>query len=163
MHPPTRALVPRLLALALAVFALPAYWQAEGSDDAVARHILELTNAARTEHGLAPLLPSAPLTLAAEQYAEQMARGEWFDHVGPDGSTLDQRAEAAGYLGWAALAENLASGHGEIAPVAIMELWLASPAHRGNLLSPDLTEVGVACSFLGDRFSCAQEFGAREP
>jgi len=150
------------LTLLLSLVALTGRWDADG-EKRVAGRIIELTNNVRQEHGQAALSADPRLTHAAERYASEMASRNWFDHVSPDGSTVEQRTEASGYQGWTVLAENLASGPGGPVPAEILDRWLASPTHRRNLLSPDLTDVGVACRALGGRFWCAQEFGVRPP
>ena len=137
----------------------------ESLDRAAARRIIDLTNAVRREHSLSPLAVSPRLTLAAETYAREMALQDWFDHVGPDGSSVEQRAEAAGYRAWAFLAENLARGAGRPDPDELMDSWLSNPGHRKNLLSSDLSEIGVGCLVLSGaplRYWCVQEFGTRQ-
>ena len=137
----------------------------ESLDRASARRIIDLTNAVRRDHSLAPLTVSPRLSLAAETYAREMASQDWFDHVGPDGSSVEQRAEAAGYREWTFLAENLARGSGRPDPDELMDSWLSKPGHRQNLLSPDLSETGVGCLVVAgapDRYWCVQEFGTRQ-
>jgi len=136
----------------------------EGLDAAYAQQILDLTNEARQANGLPPLAPDASLEQAAASYAQVLAVNDWFDHVGPDGSTVQGRAEAAGYLSWLLLAENLAKGTGLATPAEVVEAWMASEGHRHNILNPDLAEIGVACYFLPGqppRFWCVQEFGTQ--
>ncbi|MHB1006626.1 MAG: CAP domain-containing protein [Chloroflexota bacterium] len=133
-------------------------------DRTAASGIVTLTNAARTGRSLDELAVNSRLTLAAERYAEAMAGQDWFDHVGPDGSTLAVRAEAAGYLGWAYLGENLARGAGPVSPASVVAGWMSSPGHRDNLLSPVLRETGVGCfvrSRAALRFWCVQYYGTR--
>lgn len=69
---------------------------------------------------LAELVVGRRLTVAAERYAEVMARQDWFDHIGQDGSTITERAEAAGYVSWTYLAENLV---GEADRQTLTALW----------------------------------------
>lgn len=139
----------------------------EGLDTAYALEILGLTNQARQANGLPPLSQDANLELAAAGYAQVLAINDWFDHVGPDGSTVQGRDEAAAYQNWVLLAENLAKGTGVATPSEVVDAWMASPGHRHNILNVDLEEIGVACYFLPGqppRFWCVQEFGTqREP
>jgi|GEM_PF-1336454 len=139
----------------------------EGLDAAYAQEILVLTNQARQANGLSPLSPDANLEVAAASYAQLLAVNDWFDHVGPDGSTVQGRAEAAAYQNWLFLAENLAKGTGIATAPEVVDAWMASPGHRENILNSDLEEIGVACYFLPGlppRFWCVQEFGTqREP
>jgi uncharacterized protein YkwD len=137
----------------------------DGDPDRVAaRRIVALTNAARQQDAQAPLSINPRLTAAAEAYAREMARRERFDHIDPDGATVEQRAEAFGYAGWTFLAENLAVDSGTREAAGVVASWLRSPGHRRNILSADLEEVGVGCyTISGDpaRLWCAQEFGTR--
>lgn len=139
----------------------------EGPDPAFAQAILELTNQARLANGLPPLAEHPALVAAAEGYADLHA------HLSPDrldhrlnGSTLDSRAEAEGYVGWTFLAENLVwSGFDPpLSPAETVQQWLASPAHRDNMLNPTVNETGVGCyvSAAERPFRiCVQDFGAR--
>ncbi len=61
-------------------------------------------------------------------------------HVGSDGSTFDQRITQAGYLGWTAIAENVAMGYGTVQ--AVMDGWMGSSGHRANILNAAYTDVG---------------------
>lgn len=136
----------------------------EGLDAAYATQVLDLTNEARQANGLFPLTPDASLEQAAASYAQVLAVNDWFDHVGPDGSTVQGRAEAAGYAGWVLLAENLAKGTGLATPAEVVDAWMASEGHRHNILNPGLEEIGVACYFRAGpppRFWCVQEFGTQ--
>jgi len=129
-----------------------------------ALRIVQLTNAARWQHSMAEPQVDPSLESAAEAYARDMAEWDWFGHLGPDGTTMDARAEAAGYLDWVYLAENLAKGSGEGEPERVVRAWMASPGHRDILLSPNPQEMGVGCYANADgdlRFWCVQLFGAR--
>ena len=64
----------------------------------------------RARAGLAPLARSAELAAEAGDYAASMADGGIFSHVALDGSGIQQRGLAHGYLGWTFLGENLAAG-----------------------------------------------------
>ena len=155
------AVVIALLAVAVAADRVSSGQAHAGVDAAVARGVVERTNASRAAAGLPPLSTSPQLTRAAEAYAREMARRSWFAHTGLDGASIETRAEAAGYANWEYLAENLATGAGAPAPAAVVSGWLASPDHRRNILSSDLRETGVACYAAEARYWCAQEFGAR--
>ncbi len=136
----------------------------DGLDLQAARSIIALTNAARGKHSLPALSVDSLLTLSAERYAEAIAREEPFDHTDADGSTFIDRTEAAGYLSWSFLGENLATGIGPADPAAMLTAWMNSPGHRRNLLSTELQEVGVGCyvrSVPNSRYWCVQEFGTK--
>ena len=140
---------------------------AEGLDLAFAAAIVDLTNEARLADGLNPVTQHPALVAAAQKYADLHA------HVSPDrldhglnGSTLNSRAEAEGYAGWTFLAENLLwlSFEPSLSPAEAVQQWLASSAHRDNILNPTVNEIGVGCyvSFAARPFRiCVQDFGAR--
>jgi uncharacterized protein YkwD len=88
-----------------------------------------------------------------------MARHQKLQHQGFDGSTPGERATAAGYA-WRAIAENIAAGPTTASEV--VQMWLDSPGHCANIMSPSYTELGLA--FAEDRETqsgvyWAQEFG----
>jgi len=140
---------------------------AEGLDLAYAEAIVDLTNEARVANGLSPLTQHPALVAAAQKYADLHA------HVSPDrldhglsGSTLGSRIEAESYDGWTFLAENLlwVSLEPPLSPAEAVQYWLASPAHRDNILSSAVNETGVGCyvSTAEQPFRiCVQDLGAR--
>ncbi len=98
-------------------------------------------NALRAEAGRAPLVPAPKLEEAAARHAEDLARSGEFSHQGSDGSDVGARVAGLGY-GWCLVAENIAKGHGRLAEV--LAAWTASPGHRANLMSPEVTAFGLA-------------------
>jgi uncharacterized protein YkwD len=118
----------------------------------VARRVLESMNTARSRghrcgsqsFGPAPpLQPSPVLERAARSHSEDMARHDYLDHVGRDGSTPADRVSRTGYR-WRVVGENVAAG-----PLTADEVasgWLASPEHCDNIMDPRFTEMAVAYS-----------------
>jgi len=139
----------------------------EGPDPSYAQMLLDLTNEARLANGLTPLATDPALAAAAQKYAELHT------YVSPDrldhhlnGSNIDSRAEAEGYSGWTLLAENLVwcTADASPSPTDVVQQWLASEGHRGNILNPTLNETGVACYVRASEQPfriCVQDFGAR--
>lgn len=119
-----------------------------------AEDLIERINAVRAEGrecGAEGELPPVPplnwnpaLTCASRNHSGDMAERDFFDHVNPDGNDAQWRYEQAGFTGqtWA---ENIGAGF----PVAadIIEGWLDSDIHCGNLLDPGFTEIGVGYAF----------------
>jgi hypothetical protein len=131
------------------------------ADDAT-QQVVTLVNQERAHYGLAPLVVSAELTSSAQGYAREMATRGFFAHVAPDGSTLVTRDEAAGYRNWTYLEENLAAG--QTSPGEAVSAWMASPAHREDILSPNVRETGVGLDVLPGSpyvYYWVQEFGNR--
>ncbi len=122
------------------------------------QELLSATQEVRAREGLPALVPSASLTRAAESYAAVLAEYEWFDHTGPDGSTLATRAGSAGYSAtW--LGEVLYMGPTSGSPTEVVTTWLDSPGHRSILFEGQFTEIGVGCAVSGDIRWCVEDFG----
>ncbi len=108
--------------------------------------------------GLPALVLNASLTRAAQNYAAVLAEYEWFDHTGPDGSTLATRARNAGYTGgW--LGEILYMGPTSGSAAEVVAAWLDSPGHGSILLGQQFTEIGVGCAVSGDTRWCVEDYG----
>ena len=143
---------PRLLALAVAVFAVvpSASAAARASADSRAAAVAQyreavrcLLNAQRAQAGLAPLAPNRRLARAARRFSQAMVRQRFFDHVSPQGSTMDRRVRAAGYAD-PMVGETIAWGAGALAtPAAIVQGWMNSPPHRAIIMDGRFHEVGL--------------------
>lgn len=103
--------------------------------------LLALVNTARAENGAGPLVFCGSLNRAAQNYSAVLADWGQISHTGPDGSSVVDRVQAAGYLGWTAVGENLASGQQDVNEV--MRDWMNSPGHRANILNPVYTHIGL--------------------
>ena len=104
-------------------------------------NIMSLTNQTREEYGLRPLLFSPKLALAAERKAQDMMEKGYFAHYSPEGISPWYWILDSGYNYYFAgenLAIRFATAEG------VNEAWLASAAHRANILSKDFTDIGVA-------------------
>jgi uncharacterized protein YkwD len=75
-----------------------------------------------------------------------MALHDFVSHVGSDGSLLVDRVEDAGYVNWAALAENAAGG--QATPELVVDSWMNSPDHRKNILNCNYKDIGVGYYYL---------------
>jgi uncharacterized protein YkwD len=115
------------------------------------RATLCVLNAQRERHGLRPLKLNKRLSKAARRHARDMARRKYFTHDSLGGGTFVDRIRRTGYLrgarGWF-VGENLAWGTLErSAPRAITKMWMGSPGHRANILSPSFREVGIGLAY----------------
>ncbi|MBE2278606.1 MAG: hypothetical protein IAE87_20205 [Rhodobacteraceae bacterium] len=117
--------------------------RAPGADLAEAR-VLALVNAQRRAAGLGALRASPRLASVAQGLACDNARRGGIGHVGGDGATLGERLNRNGYRWWTA-AENTGLGFAG-SPDRLVAFWMASPAHRENLLNPAITEAGLGLS-----------------
>jgi len=119
------------------------------TDAAFEAAILDLLNRERTALGLQPVAGEPRLAQAAGAYAEVLTVNDWFSHVGPDGSTLVDRVTAAGFPFDAQLGEVLAWG-ADWSPEGIVQAWMASEAHRAQLLEPIYRQAGAGCYFRSE-------------
>ncbi|MGE3662161.1 MAG: CAP domain-containing protein [Pseudonocardia sp.] len=121
-----------------------------------ATRIVALTNDERARAGCDGLAVDDRLVAAAQMHARDMADHDHMSHVGSDGSTFDERIEAAGYDEPGG--ENVAYGYPD--PETTMREWMASPGHRENIVNCDFVTIGVGHDPRGD--FVAQEFGLPE-
>ena len=113
-----------------------------------------LINRERVAHGESALRPNVRLRRAAQAHTESMAFGDYFEHIGgggPGGGTPLARMRAVGYISSSRfgyeVGENIAWGTLNLAtPRAIVAAWMASPAHRANILDGRYRETGIGVS-----------------
>ena len=125
---------------------LPAIFQSEETpedfsymtDQEVA--VLELVNVEREQAGCGPVSPEPHLRTAAYLHSKDMADNGYFAHTGLNGSRFWERAQDAGYEGFAA-GENIAAGYRS--PESVMNGWMNSEGHRNNILNCSHTHLGV--------------------
>jgi uncharacterized protein YkwD len=99
--------------------------------------IVRAMNSVRANNGVAPLRVGRALSRAARSHSVDMARRGYFDH-GPFVQRLRSFGVRAPYVG-----ENLATGTAPLTAVAVVQMWLASPPHRQNLLDRGFRKIGV--------------------
>jgi uncharacterized protein YkwD len=110
--------------------------------------IVEMTNAFRRQHKLAPVRQNPQLAAAARAYARRLAGEAGLSHT-LAGTTPASRAAKAGYS-YCQVGENLAAATyaGGFTPrdyaKRAMRGWERSVAHRKVLTLPYVTDVGVA-------------------
>ena len=144
------ALAGACLALVLAGSALAAPSQPRSPAAALSsleQGVLADINAFRMEHHLVPLRLSAPLTTAARAHSQQMADLGYFAHESADGLAFWKRIQQfypAGSAAYWSVGENLLWSSPDVDPDGALKLWLASPEHRANLLTPRWREIGVS-------------------
>jgi uncharacterized protein YkwD len=120
--------------------------------------MLAQVNAQRGAVGMSPLGWCGSLTRAAQAHSDDQAAHNMMSHGGSDGSTFVDRATRAGYVGWTALAENVAYGYPSVD--AVMAAWMGSSGHRANILNPAYTGFGAGLAYGTDGNPYwTQEFG----
>ena len=112
------------------------------------RSVLVSLNGIRAQHGLRPLRISSALTAAARQHSLEMGRVGYFAHTSANGGSFRLRVEryypfTAGFRSWA-IGENLVWRTPNLDAAGALRLWMASPAHRKNILTPGWREIGIS-------------------
>ena len=104
-----------------------------------------LINEERTSAGLPALDMNAQLTAAAEAHAEDMLCNNYFSPLALNGSTPEDRVDAAGFNA-SLVVELLYALHPSLGgnPPSALEWWLNNPDSRTDLLNADTTDFGVA-------------------
>ena len=99
----------------------------------------ERLNRDRAAHGLPPLQYDEKLADIGRSHSTDMRDHGFFDHVSPTLGNLENRVDRAGYRNLVAR-ENLAEGP-DIDTAE--DSLLASPHHYENIMSTDITRVGI--------------------
>lgn len=105
------------------------------------QELLEHTNRAREENGVAPLRLNEALISAANGKAQHMLANNYWAHFAPDGTSPWNFIRGSGYS-YVFAGENLAKGFTDSA--SIVRAWMNSPSHRENLLSEKYNDIGFA-------------------
>ncbi len=165
-----------LALLALAVTAVPVSGAGQSNAQrlaAVESQIVREINRVRAAEGLRPLKVSPALRSVAFVHSRTMLQRGFFDHTSPDGTSATDRILRS-YPGrpnraWA-VGEVLFSTSGALTAREAVARWLASPGHRGILLSTQWREVGIGVArspLAGGAFNnlpavvATADFGAR--
>ncbi len=105
---------------------------------------LSQINRARILNGASPLALNAALEKAAQRHSQDMADKGFLDHIGSDGSKLDDRVLAAGYSSWIGQrvwAELVYAGDGSFAEA--LAFWVSDNAQKRILLDSRFREIGI--------------------
>jgi uncharacterized YkwD family protein len=104
------------------------------------QQVVQLTNAERAKHGLAPLKLDGNLSKVAREKSMDMARKGYFSHTSPTyGSPFDMMKQFG--ISYRAAGENIAKG--QRTPEEVVNAWMNSDGHRKNILSSNYTHIGV--------------------
>ena len=108
--------------------------------------VLVALNAVRAQHGLVPLRVNRGLARAARGHSREMASDGYFQHASHDGSAfwtrirplyrpLPRRSWRAG--------ENMVWSSPALSADQAIQMWMASPPHRKNILTPGWRDIGI--------------------
>ncbi|MEA1953992.1 MAG: CAP domain-containing protein [Campylobacterota bacterium] len=111
------------------------------------------------EEGIKPAVPalewSDKIYMAAAEHSCDMATSNTFSHKGSNtssdktgkglgrGSMASERIAHHGYR-WLYTGENIAAGANVDTVEEVVQMWLKSPGHCANMMSPDFKDVGMA-------------------
>lgn len=138
-----RFLIPMFSLLTAFGFLFLAARPATAQANTNAQALFDAVNELRTEQNLAAYTANPILMEVAQNHSRyQASLGTW-THIGSGGTTVLQRAQAAGYGIGATIvcAENVTFGYQMSAAQAIV-IW-SGEVDRGNLLSSDYVDTGV--------------------
>lgn len=114
--------------------------------------MFNLVNSDRASHGLPPLLRDERLVQISRLHSDEMLRTGQVAHVSPTSGSAADRVKAGG-VRTSVVLENVARAYG----VAEAERGLMnSPGHRANILSEDVTHLGIGIT-LGEDVSGRKE------
>jgi len=94
--------------------------------------MLELVNQVRSENGANDLTWCPALQRSSLAHSKDMSLRNYFDHDSPEGGTVLDRTNKAGYNG-GTVGENIAFGQRSVNEV--MRGWIESPGHFRNLIN----------------------------
>lgn len=109
------------------------------SDPRVADFV-ELMNEHRLDIGCPALEWHQPTAEVAQAHSVDMIARDFFAHSNPDGHSPFDRLTSAG-IDYGMAAENIAYGYPDAA--SVLQAWLDSPGHRGNIENCALRQHGV--------------------
>jgi uncharacterized protein YkwD len=116
--------------------------------------IFDLANRERAARKLAPLKWNAKLASAARSHAQKMAQAGMLSHQFSGEMDMGMRIRVAG-LRFRSAAENVALGP---SAAVLHQEWMSSPAHRENILDPELDSLGVAVVRQNGQLFAVQDF-----
>jgi uncharacterized protein YkwD len=119
-----------------------------------AAETIKITNEFRRRNGLPAFEDDPVCSAAAFDHAQDMARRNYFDHFGPDGSSPTSRYQRRNATRQRVIrvTENIARGNGTT-PESALRMWLNSSGHRKHLVGTEMNHIGVGVAngscFLG--------------
>jgi uncharacterized protein YkwD len=118
--------------------------------DVLDQEIARLTNAARQKYQHPNLEIDPKLREIATRHSQDMLARNYMDHISPDGIGPAQRVGKYYRRLFGLTGENVALKDSPPAPPPqtakdFMDMWMNSPGHRRNILSPDYNRGATGC------------------
>jgi len=120
--------------------------------------VAKLTNQERLAAGLPALRVSPDLSHIARAKSLDMLANQTLSHFSPTYGGFTNMLSMFG-IRFRATAENIAAR--QQTPEAVMDSWMRSPGHRGNILNPGFQEIGVGFAADGRNTYWTQIFLTR--
>lgn len=102
--------------------------------------VVNLTNQERAKYGLEPLRPNWQVARMARYKSKDMRDQRYFSHQSPTYGSPFEMMESFN-ISYRSAAENIAMG--QQTPEQVVRDWMNSEGHRRNILSRDVTQIGV--------------------
>lgn len=106
----------------------------------LANNLVKLVNAERVKNGLNILVENSRLNDVAYNFALEMNKFQFQNHISPTGAGPPKRV-SNGNVTYSGVGENLAWG--PLTDREAVDAWMASPGHRSNILDPRWKQTGV--------------------
>jgi uncharacterized protein YkwD len=145
-----RLAVVLLAVVAAGVFAVTsahARTRSETQLSTLNHQVLNAINAFRVAHHLVPLRESPRLARSASQHSFEMGADGYFAHPSANGTAFWKRIEhyfGSSSYGYWSVGENLLWSSPDVSAAAAMKMWIASPEHLRNLMTPSWRRIGVS-------------------
>ena len=155
----TRTGIVILLIAMVCTLALAAPALASTSLNKYERQLLALVNKQRAKHGLVQLRLNSKLVASARAHSTDMGARKYFEHdtPAPNEESWSSRIIRFGYTNkgcsyWKA-GENIYYGSGLwSSPVAVVDAWMKSKAHRAVILTRAFRHIGVGAVKTDDGY-----------
>lgn len=131
---------------ALAVSAAGAT-RSETSLGSLNHQVLAAINTYRAENGLHTLTLATGLDRSASQHSFEMGADGYFAHTSKNGQAFWKRIQhyyGSAHASFWSVGENLLWASPGVDAQHAMQLWIASPEHKRNLLDPRWRQIGVS-------------------
>jgi uncharacterized protein YkwD len=119
----------------------------ETSLHSLSRQVLAAVNRFRRAHGLVALHESSALDRSARQHSLEMGRRGYFSHSSANGTIFWRRIRryyGADHFSYWSVGENLLWASPRVTSGRAMRIWIGSPEHLANLLTPRWRQLGVS-------------------
>jgi uncharacterized protein YkwD len=136
-----------LVAAGLLAASALATSRSERSLPSLDRQVLAAVNRFRAEHGLVGLREASALDRSARQHSLEMGGLGYFGHASADGTAFWRRIRhyyGAGRYSYWSVGENLVWAAPGVGARRAMKMWIRSPEHLRNLMSPRWRQIGVS-------------------